>query len=70
MAKMLHPDTLPFRQASWYPKEEATFSDALAAVRKDLWNHANSSMSASGDDMLLIPRATLEALLETACYST
>ena len=70
MAKMLHPDTLPIRQASWYPKEEATFSDALAAVRKDLWNHANSSMSASDDDMLLIPRATLEALLETACYST
>ena len=70
MAMVLHPDTLPIRQASWYPKEEATFSDVLAAVRRDLWHHANCSTSASDDDMLLIPRATLQALLETACYST
>jgi hypothetical protein len=70
MAQALHPETLPIRQASWYPKEEATFSDVLASVRRRLWNHANSSMSASDGDMLLIPRATLEALLETACYST
>jgi hypothetical protein len=70
MAQTLHPETLPIRQASWYPKEEATFSDALAAVRKHLWSRANSSTSTSDDDMLLIPRATLEALLETACYST
>lgn len=70
MAKELHPDTLPVRQASWYPKEEATFSDALAAVRRDLWGQANSNPSASDDDLLLIPRATWQALLETACYST
>ena len=70
MAKALHPETLPVRQASWYPKEEATFSDALAAVRRDLWGQANCSTSASDDDVLLIPRATLQALLEMACYST
>ena len=70
MAKALHAETLPVRQASWYPKEEATFSDALAAVRRDLWSQTNCSTSASADDMLLIPRAMLEALLETACYST
>jgi hypothetical protein len=70
MTKTLHSDTLPVRQASWYPKEEATFSDALAAVRRDLWCHANSSPSSETDDMLLIPQATVQALLETACYST
>ena len=70
MAKALHPETLPIRQASWYPKQKATFSDVLAAVRRDLWSQMNCSTLASDDDMLLIPRATLEALLETACYST
>jgi len=70
MAKELHPDTLPVRQASWYPKEEATFSDALAAVRRNLWGQANSNPSASDDDLLLIPRPTWQALLEMACYST
>jgi hypothetical protein len=70
MAVVLHPDTLPIRQASWYPKQEATFSDALAAVRSDLWRSVNCSTSAQDADRLLIPRATLQALLEMACYST
>ena len=70
IATVLHPDTLPIRRASWYPKQEATFSDALAAVRSDLWRNANYSTSAQDADMLLIPRATLQALLEMACYST
>ncbi len=70
MATVLHSDTLPIRQASWYPKQEATFSDALAAVRRDLWRSVNCSTSAQDADVLLIPRATLQALLEMACYST
>ncbi len=36
MAKMLHPANLPVRQSSWYTKEDAAFSDALAAVRNHL----------------------------------
>jgi hypothetical protein len=32
IAKILHPKTLPIRQASWYPKQEAAFSDMLATV--------------------------------------
>jgi hypothetical protein len=70
MAKMLHPETLPVRQASWYLKQEAAFSDVLAAVRADLWHHLNYSTSSQDADMLLIPRATLFSLLEVACYST
>jgi hypothetical protein len=70
MAKVLHPDTLPVRQASWYLKEEATFIDALAAVRNDLWRSANYSTSAQEADMVLIPHTALFSLLEAACYST
>lgn len=70
MATVLHPENLPIRQASWYPKEEATFSDALAAVRSDLWHNANYSTSAQDTDMLLIPQTTLLSLLQAVCYST
>ncbi len=34
----LHPDgAIPVRQAAWYPKGQATFSDVLATVRTQLW---------------------------------
>jgi hypothetical protein len=28
------------RCAAWYPKPQATFSDTIAGVRRDLWSHA------------------------------
>jgi len=70
MAKTLHPQTLPLRETSWYPKDEATFSDALAAVRGHLWTSFNSGTSPTDADMCLIPRPMLEALQQVACYST
>lgn len=70
MAKVLHPDTLPVREASWYLKEEATFIDVLAAVRSDLWRSLNCRTSAQNADMILIPQSSLFSLLEVACYST
>jgi hypothetical protein len=42
MAHALHPDHLPTRQAAWYPKAEPTFVDALATVRRHLWEQRNS----------------------------
>ena len=70
MAKTLHPQTLPMRQTSWYPKEQATFTDALAAVRRHLWRSMNYGTSAQDPNMFLIPQVTLFSLLEIACYST
>jgi hypothetical protein len=70
MAKVLYPEELPIRQASWYQKEEATFSDALAAVRRDLWQSMEYGWSATDNDQVLISRSMLRALLEVACYST
>jgi hypothetical protein len=69
MAHTLHPEQLPIRQASWYPKQEATFSDALAAVRRDLWANFDYSTSADEANPHLISEATLLSLLDLACYS-
>ncbi|MCK7522523.1 MAG: hypothetical protein MZV64_35005 [Ignavibacteriales bacterium] len=63
MTKMLYPTELPVRQTSWYIKEDATFSDALAAVRKHLWSHLNYERSPQNPDLFLIPQAALLSLV-------
>ena len=69
MAKVLHPKELPLRQAEWYEKDEAAFSDVLAAVRRHLWEGPNNSYSSNNDEMILIPRSALFSLLDVACYT-
>lgn len=70
LAQQLYPERLPIRQSAWYEKEEATFSDVLAAVRQHLWGVGNSTRSASDPDSCLIPRQFLAALQQVACYAT
>ena len=43
-AHALHPDQLPARAAACYAKDEPTFADALAAVRRALWAAGNSRL--------------------------
>jgi len=70
MAKVLYPTELPVRQTSWYIKDEATFSDALAAVRRHVWSHSNYERSSQNPDLFLIPEAALFSLVDSACYSS
>ena len=56
------------RSAAWYPKPRPTFSDALAAVRYRLWTSATFATSRSRGEVAEIPRATLEQLVQAACY--
>jgi hypothetical protein len=37
LAHRLHGNTIPTRQSAWYDKEEATFIDVLAVVRREIW---------------------------------
>ena len=62
---------LSVRQAAWYVKERPTFSDALSAVRQQLWFPAAIfSMSAIEPDIVKIPRSLFDRLADTVCYST
>lgn len=70
MAYRLHADRVPVRQAAWYPKSGATFSDVLASVRRALWTPLEYTPVPSDPDLLLIARSTWQSLLEIACYST
>ena len=71
-AHKLHAhDPIPVRTAAWYAKPLPTFSDAIATVRRELWPLAGSfSMSPSQPDIVKVPRALLDRLLNLACYAT
>ena len=56
------------RQASWYRKRQPTFADALAMVRRELWQHHAFPTSPCAGDIVKVPRAVLERLTETLCY--
>ncbi len=56
------------RRATWYAKPAVTFSDALAAVRRQLWIAQAFSTSPNTRNMATIPRALLDSLTEAACY--
>jgi hypothetical protein len=57
------------RSAAWYRKDEPTFSDAIAAVRRLLWSAPNLSMSRLDPDRVEIPTALWQRLTETLCYA-
>jgi hypothetical protein len=62
---LLHP-----RSAAWYVKESLTFSDAIATVRRVLWNVPNLSISRKSPQTVEIPLALLQRLTEAVCYTT
>ena len=57
------------RQAAWYVKRRATFSDALASVRQQLWREAGFHTSRSEVDSVKVDRALLERLTDALCYA-
>jgi len=67
--ELLASTNRPPRQASWYPKSNLTFSDALAAVRYRLWGAEGFAMSEPGEDLVKVPRALFERLTDTLCYA-
>ena len=58
---------LPLDAAYWYPKRAPTFSDALAAVRAELWRAEAFATSRSDPEGTKIPAGLLERLLLVAC---
>lgn len=55
---------MPVRQAAWYAKKDATFSDVLAFVRRAIWAGKYFANSKTGGDRLELSRQELDALLD------
>lgn len=60
---------LRVRRAAWYEKPLPTFSDALAAARRHLWEARNTSGSRSDGDDEEFPAPLFRCLIETLAYA-
>ena len=77
--RLVRGGKLPVRQAAWYRKPRATFSDAIALVRERLWlglslptpnvDRRTKKVPRVDRRMKKIPRALLDGLMQTACYA-
>jgi hypothetical protein len=61
---------IPVRQAAWYAKPTPTFSDTIALVRRQIWQHWSFCRSSSEPDMLLFQPDLINRFFEAVCYST
>jgi hypothetical protein len=60
---------LAVRQAAWYVKEQPTFADALASVRRELWPSAVSCTSLPEWDRHKLPLLLVERFADVLCYA-
>jgi hypothetical protein len=58
------------RRTAWYVKPRPTFSDALAAVRYELWCCPTFYTSPANREIAKLPAAVLKRLAFALCYST
>ena len=67
---LIHKGVTCVRRTAWYTKTRPTFADAIALVRRQVWEHMYFSMSQQNTDMVQIPRILLERFTEALCYAT
>jgi DDE superfamily endonuclease len=69
VGQALHPDgKMPVQRTAWYQKTEATFSDVLAEVRRQLWGNFTYHTSPQDPDVCLVPRSHVDRLAYAVCY--
>ncbi len=67
--QLLGEQSFPTRQAAWYAKALPTFSDTLAFVRQHLWPSCFFARSPSQHDLIEIPRALFDRLVNTLAFT-
>ena len=59
-----------FRRSAWYQKAQPTFADALAQVRRALWQQLGFWLSGAADDQQKPPQDFFEHVAELLAYVT
>jgi hypothetical protein len=67
--QLLEEQAFPVRQAAWYTKALPTFSDTLAFVRQHLWPSCFFARSSSQHEVIEIPRALFDRLVDTLAFT-
>jgi hypothetical protein len=55
--------------AAWYRKQQPTFADTLAAVRREIWKAQGLSVSHKIPDMQKLPRRLRDGITHALCYA-
>ncbi len=58
------------RETAWYAKPRPTFSDALAAVRLELWRQPTFQMSKYNKDIAKLPKTIFKRFAQALCYAS
>lgn len=66
---LIKGQSIPVRTAAWYAKEQPTFIDALAVVRRCVWGSCHFQTSHLGVEVVKIPRSLFERLTDAVCYA-
>jgi hypothetical protein len=66
---ILKGERLPAHETAWYIKREATFSDAIAFVRRYLWTHTEFEHSHVQSRHAPISSSVLDGLVDLLCYA-
>lgn len=67
--ELMEQQAIIIRQAAWYRKDCATFSDTIAMVRRYLWHCQDFWISEKSPDMVKIPRSLFDCLIDTLDYA-
>jgi hypothetical protein len=67
--RLTQRNQLPIRQAAWYVKRLPTFSDALAAVRRSLWQHLYFPISSRDSNIQKRAHDLLQRYTDALCYT-
>jgi DDE superfamily endonuclease len=66
MAMKMYPSgEIQINQASWYKKEEPTFSDCIALLRRRIWQARYLMNSGENSDIINFPRKDFELLINS-----
>jgi hypothetical protein len=66
---LIEQGTTCMRSTAGYRTTCPTFSDAIALVRRQLWEPLPFSTSQQEADMIKIPRALVERFIDAVCYA-
>jgi DDE superfamily endonuclease len=67
--QLLQRESTIVRATAWYANIRPTFADAIALVRRHLWDHMHFSTSPQETDMIKIPRVLFDRLMDAVCYA-
>jgi hypothetical protein len=67
--QLLQKEFPTVRLTAWYAKIHPTFADAMALVRRHLWDHMRFSTAQQETDMIKVPRALFDRLIDVICYA-